>query len=370
MRPSFILPLIGLGSLWLSACGNGEATAPPPRPVLVEHPQPLTGDSGEVFPGTVRAREEADLAFRVPGKILSRRVEAGDRVEAGAVLATLDPEDATLNLRASEAAVAAAEADMRLAQSELTRHQDLLEKGFISKSLYDVRENTFRLAQARHEQAQSSLAVVRNQSRYTTLKVDKPGLITAVTGEAGQVVAAGQPVFRFATGGEREVVIFVPEGRVEAIKQATLAVTLWAQPHKRYPAKLREVNMQADRSTRTHEARVAVLEGDDKIQLGMSATVLMGARMDGLLFSVPLSAVGAAGDQAVLWTVDAESRLRPLPVKVLRYAESVAIVSGELNPQMQIVTAGIHLMVEGQQVSTVSRTREAVSAVLLDGKAS
>lgn len=364
MRGLNLLLLSAIAAGAFSACGNGEAPPPPPRPVLVEHPLPLAGDAGEVFPGSVRAREEADLAFRVSGKILKRSAEAGDRVRPGAVLATLDPEDAALNLKASESTVAAAEADMKLAESELTRHKDLLDKGFISKSLYDVRENTFRLAQARHEQAQSAFAVVRNQNSYTTLSADKAGLITAVLAEAGQVVAAGQPVFRFATGGEREVVIYVPEGRVEALNKATLAVTLWARPGRRYTAKLREVNMQADRSTRTHEARVSILDADDSIQLGMTATVLMGAKMDGQLFSVPLSALGMVKEQAVLWTVDAESRTRPLPVQVMRYVETAAIVSGALTPQMKIVSAGVPLMVDGQQVTTVPRQRAAAAAAV------
>lgn len=347
-----------LAAALLAACSKAEPPVPPPRPVLVEFPQPLTGVASEVFPGTVRAREEADLAFRVPGKILRRMANAGQQVKAGDVLAMLDPEDAALNLKASESAVAAAEADMKLAVSEMTRNKDLLDKGFISKSVYDVRENTYRLARARFEQAQSNLAVVRNQTRYTTMTADKNGLITSVLGEAGQVVAAGQPVFRFATSGEREVAIFVPEGRVEALRKADkLSVTLWAEPGKYYPARLREVNMQADRSTRTHEARVALLEGGDAVQLGMTATVLLGARMDEAAFSVPLSALGGSKEQPAVWVVGADGKTHAVQVQVLRYLETGAIVSGALAPDMRMVSAGTHLMVEGRQVTVIERKR-------------
>lgn len=363
MRGSISLRLSWLGLAasvgLLSACGGGEAPPPPARPVLVEHPQPLGANSAEVFPGSVRAREEADLAFRVPGKILVRSAEAGDRVQAGTALATLDTEDADLNLKAAEAATAAAQADMKLADSELARHKDLLEKGFISKSLYDVRENTFRLAQARYEQARSNLAVVRNQTGYTALKADKAGLITAVLAEAGQVVAAGQPVFRFASSGEREVSIYVPEGRVEALKAASsLNVTLWARPGKQYAAKLREIHPQADRSTRTHEARVSIVDADEAVQLGMTATVVMGAQTDKQLFSVPLSALGNSGEQPVVWIVDAQSQTRPLPVQVLRYIEGAAIVAGAMTAETRIVSAGVQLMVDGRQVTTIARKRE------------
>lgn len=361
MRHSgFTVSIVAMSALLtlLAACNHGEEAAAPARPVLVEHPQPLMGESGEAFPGSVRSREEGDLGFRVPGKILSRKVEAGQSVQPGTVLATLDPEDAALNQKASEASVSAAEADMKLAESELARNKDMLDKGFISKSVYDVRENQYRLAQARHEQAQSNLAVIRNQSSYTTLKADKAGLITAVLAEAGQVVAAGQPVFRFAGGGEREVVIYVPEGRVEALRKAKLGVSLWAIPGKLFAGRLREVNLQADRSTRTHEARIGIEGADASVQLGMSATVTMGSRVDGQWFRVPLSAVDSRKQQqAQVWVVDAGGHAKPLPVQVARYDETVAVVSGALTPEMQVVTAGVHLMVPDMQVTPQTRRR-------------
>lgn len=328
--------------------------------MVVEHPQPLTGESGEIFPGSVRAREEADLSFRVPGKIRTRLVDAGAAVKAGDVLATLEPEDARLNLDAAKAALAAADADVRLADADLKRHKELLDRGFISKSLYEIRENTLQLAQARRDQAQSSLAVVANQSSYTTLAATKSGLITAVSAEVGQVVAAGQPVFRFAAGSEREVAISVPEGRLDALRKAPkLGISLWALPGKMYEGKLRLVNLQADSSTRTHEARVTIVDPDDAVQLGMTVTTFMGARIDDTQFRVPLSAVAQVGGQSVVWVVNAEGKAQKIPVKVLRYVEGLAIVSGALDPQMQMLSAGVQLVVDGEPLKPIERHREA-----------
>lgn len=352
--------LIVLGTVaGLAGCSRGEAPAPPARPVLFEHPQPLAGESGEVFPGSVRAREEADLAFRVPGKIVSRKVDAGSMVKAGEVLASLDPEDARLNTASAEASLKAAEADARLAEDDLKRNKEMLDKGFISKSLYDAQENRLKLAQARAEQAASGLAVIRNQAGYTRLVADKPGVITAVLAEAGQVVAAGQPVFRFASESGREVVFNVPEGRVDALRKAPkLLVTLWAQPDKMYAARIREITPQADPSTRTHQARVTIVDADAAVQLGMTATVIMGAKLDGQLFSVPLSALGSAGDKPQLWIIDAQNRIQPLPVTVHRYVDQAAIVSGALDAQTRVVSAGVQLMVAGQPVTALARDRK------------
>lgn len=362
MRNVSLVPQLVLTTaavLLAAACSHPEPPAPQPRPVLVEHPQSLADESGEVFPGSVRARVEADLAFRVPGKIIARKVDAGSLIKPGEVLASLDPRDAHLNTASAEASVAAAEADVRLAESELVRHKEMLEKGFISRSLYDVRENNLKLAKAKEDQARSTLAMVRNQAGYTNLIADKAGIITAVLAEAGQVVAAGQPVLRYAAEAEREVLISVPEGRVLALRKAPkLTVTLWAQPGKFYQGRVREITPQADRNTRTHEARVSIVDADAAVQLGMTASVIMGEEIQASLFRVPLSALGTANGKPAVWVITA-GHAHALPVTVLRYVEGFAIVNGDLKPEMQMVSAGVHLLVENQEVTTLERKREA-----------
>lgn len=345
-------------AVMLAACHTGNEQTAAARPVLVEHPQPLAGETGEVFPGTVRAREEADLSFRVPGKILTRRANAGEQVKAGTVLATLDAVDAKLNVQAAQAAVNAAQADARLAEAELQRYQELLDKGYISKSAFELKQNTFNLTQAKLDQSRSTLAVVLNQSNYTSLVAPKAGLITSVTAEAGQVVAAGQPVFRLAVGNEREVLIHVPEGRVDVLRKADkLSVTLWSQPGKSYPARLREINLQADRSTRTHDARVSILKPDGSIDLGTTAAVILGERIEQALFIIPLSALGGTKEQPAVWVVE-KGKLRLIPVKTVRYLETGVVVAGDLKAEMNMVSAGVHLLVPDQAVTPIQRQRQ------------
>ena len=106
-------------ALLLGACSDPPEPAEV-RPALVV--QASSGESGiEVFSGEIHAREEPQLAFRIPGKIVRRLVDAGARVSAGQALAELDPADARLQAEADRAALAAAQADLSLAQAELTR---------------------------------------------------------------------------------------------------------------------------------------------------------------------------------------------------------------------------------------------------------
>ncbi|MGH8504890.1 MAG: efflux RND transporter periplasmic adaptor subunit [Stenotrophobium sp.] len=358
MRHSIVvLAFACTSTLLLGACSNSDATPPAARPVLVEPPQAYAGESGEVFPGTVHAREEAQLSFRIAGKMRTRQVDVGESVKKGQVLATLDPADSRLNLDAARAALNATQADVTLASADLRRYKDLLDKGYITASVYDARSNALKLAEAHREQAQSNLAVAANQTDYTSLRAGKDGLITAVLAEAGQVVAAGQPVFGFAAQSQREVQIDVAEGRVAALQNApVLHVALWAHPGRLYQGKLRVINLQADNVTRTHEARVTIVDADDAVQLGTTASVLMGERVDPNTYIVPLSALVKEQGQPSVWIVS-DGHAHRLAVKVIRYVEDRAIVSGALSPQMQMVSAGASLLTENQTVRALPRQR-------------
>lgn len=350
----------------LAGCSEDVAPVNAPRPAVVEAPQALGGPAGvETFPGSVHARIEADLAFRVPGKIAERRVDMGTRVTPGMVLAVLDPQDAQLNLDAAQAALRAAEADAWLAQEEERRYRDLKARGHIGQSAVDARENTARLAQARLEQARSQLKLAQNQSRYTRLTADRAGVITQVLAEPGNVVTAGQPVVRFAADGEREVRIAVPEGRLEAIRTAAhIHVELYSQPGRRYTGRLHELNPQAAPATRTHDARVTIVDADAAVPLGVTATVVIADDGDGSTFRVPATALGAVqAGRAVVWTVVAGDNgthtVKPVPVQVLQYLDGVVIVAGPLSADDRLVTAGVHLLVDGMAVQPIDRAAKA-----------
>ena len=214
-----------------------------------------------MFAGEVKPRHESDLAFRIGGKVIARSVDVGARVTRGDVLARLDPADVGLQADAQKSAAAAAETEFRYAQSEYDRYQNLYRQKFISESALDQKRNALDTNRAKYEQAKAQLAVTRNQAGYATLVAPDNGVVTAVSVEAGQVVAAGQAVFRLAREDQREVAISVPENRVGELRRAdTLGVVLWANPQKIYPARVREIAPAVDPVTRTFAVRVTVPE--------------------------------------------------------------------------------------------------------------
>ncbi|WP_442512454.1 efflux RND transporter periplasmic adaptor subunit [Novilysobacter longmucuonensis] len=349
-----VLVLIALS---LAACAGDDAAGSAARPVLVV--QPTTDrTSGSSFAGDVRAREESPLSFRVGGNLVERRVDVGDRVAAGDLLAVLEAGDFQAQARASRAQLEAAEAELARARADQARFAQLAEEQLVSRSRIDAQDAAAAAAQGRVDAARANLRVARNQTGYTQLRAPADGVIAARSAEAGQVVAAGQTVFTLAADGAREVAFAVPEGAIGRIASGqAVQVELWAQDGRRWPGQVREVAPAADPASRTYAARATVDAPAGALQLGQSARVLLEGDV-GAALGVPLAALQRQidGQGATVFVVDQEtSTLRLQAVEVGPYREDRVPVTGGLSADAWVVAAGGHLLREGQKVSAVDR---------------
>ncbi|MBJ9976036.1 efflux RND transporter periplasmic adaptor subunit [Pseudomonas sp. S75] len=354
------LPAVPLACvLLLTACSAEVAAPPAPRPALVIQPRAALA-AAESYPGEVRARFEPALAFRIAGKVSKRLVEEGQRVKANQPLAELDPQDVRLQLDATRAQLAAAEANLALVRAERDRYQRLFERQMVSHSLYDNAENLYRAGLARLKQAKAEMDVAGNQAAYAVLRAPQDGVVAQRLVEVGQVVAAGQTVFTLAVDGEREVAIGLPEQQFTrfAVGQP-VSVELWSHPGQRLAGRIRELSPAADPRSRTFAARVAFASAQSPAQLGQSAKVYI-AEGQGASLAVPLSAVSAEQGQAYVWRVGPDNRVQRAPVRLGAYgAERVPVLAG-LQADDWVVAAGGHVLREGQQVRPVDRSNQGV----------
>lgn len=350
--PHPALPLV-LAALLLTACSKPVPTEEPIRAVKVATVGTQNLQSSAEFAGEVRARVESRLGFRVAGKMVSRAVEVGQHVRAGQVIARLDPQDYQLAAQAAKAQVQAAQTNRDLAAADYQRYKGLFDKNFISATELERRDAALKAAQAQLDQAQAQGAVQGNQTAYTTLVADVSGVVTAVEAEPGQVLAAGTPVVRIAQDGPRDAVIAVPEDKVAQIKQGSIAeVRTWGASASS-AGTVREVAASADPVTRTFLVKVAV---KDALALGSTVTVIPQAlapsRSGALGIKLPTSALREHGKGSAVWVLDtAKMTVNLQPVEVgAPDGETVTITSG-LQPGMQVVVAGVHVLTAGQKVS-------------------
>src|SRR6478672_3289633 len=231
----------------LAGCNDTVAEkAEPPRPVLVATAHYDAETPERSFVGTVRPRIEADMGFRVAGKVAKRLVEVGQKVEVGQPLATLDEVDLKLQAEQSQAELNAATGVLAQAAAAEQRAKDLRARGWTPDSQLDQAKAAADEARARLNRADRAVELTKNSLSYATLLADARGVVTATLIEPGQVVAAGQTAIRVARFGEKEAVVAIPETLVGRAKSGKASVTLWSDAETKFTAKLREIAPSAD----------------------------------------------------------------------------------------------------------------------------
>lgn len=355
------------GAFFLSACSKPAEKAEDIRPVRVVR---LAADNVEAvaeFSGDVRARVESRLGFRVGGKIVARKVDAGMLVKRGQILMQLDPQDLQLAQAQANAGLKAAEGNRDLARAELRRYQELREKNFVSQAVLDGKETAFKAAQASYEQALAGYRNQSNQAGYASLIADVDGIVTSVDAEVGQVVAAGSPVVRVAQAGEKEIVIGIPEDKVEIMRRiADVRVRTWAKPNDSFPGKLRELSPVADPATRTYTAKIAIPNASDDIKLGMTAYVAFAAKTKDPMIRLPLTALFHDKSTTSVWVVE-NGAVKLAPIQIAGTAGNDILVASGIAPGQAIVTAGVNLLKPGQKVKILgddpsARTESAIAS--------
>jgi multidrug efflux system membrane fusion protein len=329
-----------------------DSAPPQPRPVQVAEVRLSGTEAVTAHTGVVRARREVDVGFRTGGRIATRQVEVGQLVQAGQILATLDPADLALSLRAAEADLASAEAQSRQAANDAARGRSLLAAGHVSQAVDDQRQAAARAAAERVISAQAQLDLARNRLSYTTLRAPSPGFVTAMLAEAGQVVPEGQAVLRLADPAERELLVRVPESALPGLAQSRAEARFWARPDIALPATIREVAPQADTTLRTYAVRFALPQAPDWVALGMTGTVRLSVARDAAA-TLPLTALHDRGQGPMVWRVLDGGRIEAVPVTVRAISETTVELAGPLAQGDRIVAMGPQVLDPGQRVRIV-----------------
>lgn len=353
----------------LAACSPKAPPAEVLRPVrTVEVRYDVAHDSNR-YAGVVRARHEVDEAFRVGGKIAQRKVDVGQVVHEGDVLAVVEDSDYRLAADAAQQAAAAATSQARQALSDHKRLEALKADGSVSESDDERARTAAHTATANAEAEANKLELARNRLKYTVLRASRAGVVTAVRFEAGQVVAEGQPVVSIAAEGEPEIVVDVPEDQVASFRKAQYKVTLSSAPDESFDATLRELSPQAAAQTRTYQARLKPA-GARKLPLGATATLFVERAATGQsqVAAVPTPALTQSGGQPAVWVVkhktgDEGYSVELAKVAVNGYRNDEVLVSG-LPAGTIVVSAGVQKMAPGLHVATPAAS--AASAPVTD----
>jgi len=356
VKPSFAAAHLAVPiAVMLCACSHDKAPAEAPRPVRTVELRYDKAAEANRYVGTVQARHELDQAFRVGGKVAERKVEVGQTVREGDVLAVLEATDYRLAEEAARQQLAAATAQAHQAESDLQRLSALKIDGSVSASDAEQAHSRALMTQATAEAQARQLELARNRLKYTVLHASRSGVVTSRKFEVGQVIAEGQPVISIADEGEPEIVVDVPEDQLAGFKTAQFKASLASAPEETFEVILRELSPQAAATTRTYRAR---LKPRDPKRLALGATATLVAEYpagETPVATVPASAITQSNGQPAVWVVrpagsEPVGTVDSIRVAVHGYRNDQVLVSGP-PPGALIVTAGVQKMAPGLQVA-------------------
>lgn len=350
-------------ALAVALVGCGTEAPPDPRtkaPLVRTATVGGDGAASRTFTGTVAARVQSDLGFRVSGKVSQRLVDAGQKVRRGQVLMRIDPADLQLSAQAQQQAVVAAQAQARQAIADEARYRTLLGTGAISASSYDQSKAAADAARAQLSAAKAQAQVASNANRYAELLADADGVVMETLAEPGQVVSAGEPVVRLARAEEREAIVQLPETLRPALGTVGQA-TLYGDRGSPVPARLRQLSDAADPLTRTYEARY-VLDGSlAEAPLGATVTVEIAVNASATApLLVPIGALFDPGKGNGVWVLEGKPvKAVWRPVQVVGLSDDMAQVKGDLQSGQKVISLGAHLIRNGQVVTPLDEGKDA-----------
>ncbi|OUS27801.1 hypothetical protein A9Q99_13950 [Gammaproteobacteria bacterium 45_16_T64] len=298
--------------------------------------------------GIVQARHETPIAFQVDGRIIKRHADAGQSVAQGQTLFNMDQRDLKQSVQAAKANVLAAEAAVATAQADAARMKAMQAENLVSVRALDRSTLKVREAITRKDATKAKYAQALNGLSYTQLTAPVAGVLLEVTGEAGQVVQAGQSVAVLAHDGEREVELFFPD----LIRPPQFGSLLYT-PGRLVDLTLREVSGAVDPESRTWRARYSVLQEGQRLALGSVVRAKFIIPGDDVqTFVIPITALDERGQGAVLWRV-INGEAQAINIKVVSITAESAKVQGNLKIGEKVIALGTHLLMPNMAVKAL-----------------
>jgi RND family efflux transporter MFP subunit len=353
LQPMSAAVALALLATLLAACkDHSDASVERPALVQTERVQPRNGQATVTLTGEVQARFRADLSFRVNGRVLARLVDVGAHVNAGDLLARLDPAEQQADFDAATAGVAAAAAQLRVAQATFDRQSALLANGFTTRVAYDQAQEQLRTAQSTLESAKAELGKAREALDDTELHARAAGVITARSLEVGQVVQAAQSVFTLAQDGERDAIFDVPESMfLGDVDHGHVSLALVSGPDITAVGYVREISPAVDPKSSTVRVKVAIQNPPPAMTLGSAIAGTAGTKA-ATEITVPWTALTATGSKPAVWIVDPKTSTASLkPVIVGAYEAGAVLIKEGLEAGDRVVIDGGKLLSSGQPVT-------------------
>jgi len=354
-----ILVLAIVAAVYAFKSGKKDAAAASPNAqlpsVTVVVPGRQMVDRTISATGTLAARREMPVGVAGEGGMITRvLVEPGTWVAAGQVLATVDRSVQTETAASLAASVTVARSDETIAQAELDRAKQLVDRGFISKADLQRKAATRDAAAARVKVAQATLGEARARNGRLDIRAPAAGLVLTRGVEPGQIVGPSAGVlFRMAMGGQMEMRAQLSEADLAGLRAGARATVVPVGTTQGYPGEVWQVSPVIDPQTRQGIARIAV-KYDPALRPGgfAAATIVGGVTQAPLL---PDSALQSDEKGNYVYIVGPGDKIARRNVTIGQVSDAGVTIAGGLDGSERVVQSAGGFLAPGQTVKPITK---------------
>lgn len=347
-------------ALLLGACSKSDdAMEERLRPVRYVTVSDASAFRDRSFTGTSKSSRESRLSFKVSGTVTNVPVQIGQRLNAGDLIAEVDPASYVLQAQQAQASLVEAQANDRRASANYDR----------TKGLYANSNASLNDLESARAQAESASAVVRAVSKaleiarlnisYTKLTAAADCSIASLNVEVNENVASGQQVAIVSCGDAYEVTLDLPESLIGSIEESTpVKVRFGAIPDQEFGGVISEIAVASVAGSAAFPVVIKIAGSHPSLRSGLAADVTFqfdSGAANGGGFVLPVTAVisdpnGTFVYVAELGELAGEGVVRRRAVTLGELSQSGIEILEGLNVGDRVVTAGISVIRDGQRV--------------------
>lgn len=310
---------------------------------------PTSDNNTIIYNGVVKELRQVTLSFKVGGPVQTLLVGAGDYVKKGDIIAQIDKRDYRIQEQATKA-------QYTQAKAEYERYQELYQRKRLPENTLDKLKAGYLMAKSQYEAAKNALL-------DTDLKAPFSGYINKKLIENFETVGPGTPIVELLDFTDLEVVVSIPEGQINQMgKVKNITCDIRNANQFNIAAEVKSLSKKSG-SDRMFEAKL-LLKADEfksSIKPGMVAKVKVTKEQqngEGLL--VPVEAVFSSNQEKYVWIIQSKNmQVTKQKVSVLKvHGNGLIEINSNIKAGENIVTAGVHSLIEGQKVKILPKKSE------------
>lgn len=316
----------------LAACGTPQRAPHPSQPALATLTvSPRQAEREQVWDGVIEAVDATTIAAQTNARVLELPVDVGDRVAKGAVLVRFSDVEQKSGQRAAAANATAARAELRDAEANWKRVDEIVGRGLMARAELDAATARRDAARAALNAAEAALRSAGQQADYTVVRAPFDGVVTQRFVHVGEAVQSGppapQPLIALAALDALRVDVVVPQGAVDAIRASPRASVV-LDSGERVAATKVAVFPYADPVTHSFRVRVELPAGRTGLYPGMTVRIAFTVGATTRLL-VPVSTLVRRGELSGVYVIGTDRSVGLRQVRLgHRFGDEVEVLAG------------------------------------------